>query len=156
MNAKQKKKKLCWNCEGNVSIEAENCPYCGVYLSPTGNAEKDLHSPPYGKTQAETPIEVPASPYATQETVTTDAAKAELPEKSGESFDLMKNIIQPLLLLLAGSVFFIFGLALLLFSHNGVFTLRWNGSYWFLYLLLGVPMLFFGWLSLQQLREDEE
>jgi hypothetical protein len=155
MNAKPKKKKLCWNCEGNVSVEAENCPYCAVYLSPSGSSDKDLHSPPYGKNQTETSSEIPASPFASQDVAPSEATKNDLSENSGEGFELMKNIIQPLLLLLAGSVFFIFGLALLLFSHNGVFTLRWNGSYWFFYLLLGIPMLFFGWLSLQQLSEEE-
>ena len=34
MSNKNAKKKLCWSCEGRVAKEAENCPYCGVYLSP--------------------------------------------------------------------------------------------------------------------------
>lgn len=28
----QKKQKMCWNCEGNVSVEALYCPFCGSDL----------------------------------------------------------------------------------------------------------------------------
>ena len=31
---KTAKKRLCWNCEGSVSLEAETCPYCGVSVIP--------------------------------------------------------------------------------------------------------------------------
>lgn len=43
------KKKLCWNCEGLVALHLENCPYCGVYLSPTETATQSMSSfdPPF-------------------------------------------------------------------------------------------------------------
>src|ERR1700722_8685985 len=43
------KKKLCWNCDGSAALEVENCPYCGVYLSPlgAGGEEKEgIFAPP--------------------------------------------------------------------------------------------------------------
>lgn len=154
MNAKPKKKKLCWNCEGGVALDVENCPYCGVYLSPTDKPEKNRSSnSALGKSQTEPSSEIPIAPYAQD---TAEAVQEEPSEIAGEGVSLLGSTLQPLLLLLTGAVFSIFGLALFLFSHKGVFTLSWNGTYWFLYLLLGVPMLLFGWLSLNKINEEAE
>ena len=163
MKAKPKKK-LCWNCEGSVSLQAENCPYCAVYLSP-GNETKedDLYSPPYSS-QNESNQGIPVAPYAINDKASNDKEflDAEVQETEentldeGLYVDQIKHVIQPLTLLLAGSVFFIFGITLLLFSHQGVFSLKWNGAYWYLYLLVSLPMLIFGWVTLQRLKDIDE
>lgn len=157
--AAQTKKKLCWNCEGRVSFQDENCPYCGVYISPLGVGENEnkesLFSPPYKVDGQEEERHVPASPYPvneepeptqTPEAVVPSSSKSENPFLSEE----VRTIVLPLVLLLSGSAFFLFGIALLLFSQNGVFTLQWNGGSWYLFLLCALPMLFFGWRYLQQ------
>lgn len=139
--SKSLKRKLCWNCEGGVSFEEENCPFCGVYLSPHGSENEDeediedFFSPPY---PAEKEEEVLSPPK----------------EKKEIESDL-KKVAVPITLLLSGTVFFLFGLALFLFSRGGIFILRWNGSYWHLYLSFGLAALFFGWKSLNRLSESE-
>lgn len=30
------KKKMCWNCEGNISLEEDVCPYCRAAIIPRG------------------------------------------------------------------------------------------------------------------------
>lgn len=157
MNEKPKKK-LCWNCEGSVSLENENCPYCGVYLSSiamSGQGDKDtLFAPPYRLANSHADKEVPPSPFANSGTSEVASVSTQLDNTEIASRDSMKKIIMTLVLLLGGSGFLLFGLVLLLFSDQGVFTLHWNGSYWPLYFVFAAPMLFVGWRTLQQLHED--
>ena len=110
------KKKLCWNCEGSVSLQEENCPYCGVYLSPSVGEEgmqeqiEELFDPPY-RINEEGRSDVPTSPFPVE-------ANLQLAEEVRGN-DL-KKIVLPLSMLLSGTVFFLFGLALFLFSRQGV------------------------------------
>jgi hypothetical protein len=157
------KKKLCWNCEGNAPYEAENCPYCGVYLSPMslGNQEgkQNLFAPPYKMSESKEDQEVPASPFVAKEAEKEAEEEAKAESNSSEEQpkaidDGMKKILVSLILLLAGSVFLLFSIVLLLFSQEGVLTLHWDSGIWFIYLIAGLPMLFIGWRYLQNLRED--
>ncbi len=144
--SKALKKKLCWNCEGGVSYEEENCPFCGVYLSPHGREEDDE--------EEETDFFTP--PYPTEKEEETPLAKPSSKEvKLNTSSSDLKKVAVPVTLLLSGTVFFLFGLALFLFSRGGLFILRWNGSYWHVYLGFGLAALFFGWKSLNNLSESE-
>lgn len=167
MNPKTKKK-LCWNCEGSTSVQDENCPYCGVYLSPLsigGNEDKEdsLFAPPYRLSNIDEEQEVPLSPFALENEgenessqtgvssekvqVITSISKNQLSESTRQ----MQAITMPLVLLLTGSIFLLFGIVLVLFSQNGVFTLHWDANYWFIYLGISVPLLFFGWRALHHL-----
>ncbi|NGX42295.1 MAG: hypothetical protein K940chlam7_00573 [Chlamydiae bacterium] len=150
MSATQKKK-LCWNCEGRVSLEEENCPYCAVYVGPSPDEnEKDILAPPYRIVDSEDE-EVPSSPYAVDEEQEEEEVEVQLSETRSD----LKKIVLPLCLLSAGSMLFLFGLILLLFSNHGVFTVSWNSEYWYLYLVFALPMAFFGWRVLRNLEEDE-
>lgn len=150
------KKKLCWNCEGRVSLEEENCPYCAVYLGPAPGEEgdQDILAPPYRLVESEEEEKVPQSPYAVEQEEEEEGKETEI-DLSGAKRDL-KKVIVPLALLSAGSLFFLFGLILLIFSSQGVFTLSWNAKYWYFYLVFALPLLLFGWKSLQRNDEDEE
>lgn len=46
MNAKPKKK-MCWNCEGNVNLHAEVCPYCRTSLKQSPENLKSSSADPY-------------------------------------------------------------------------------------------------------------
>lgn len=80
---------------------------------------------------------------------------ADLPDVENTHLAQMRTIMTPMLLLLGGTVFFLFGLALFLYSKDGVFTLHWNGDAWPVYLVASLAMLFFGWKSLHTLEEAE-
>jgi len=161
---KNAKKKLCWSCEGRVAREAENCPYCGVYLSPNvpevtkPSAAKPL-APPYTiPTHANAKaLAAPYPPKKAQEEDNNagDEADSDAAASTAGMNDL-KAVLTPLVLLLAGSVFFLFGAALYLFSQGGVFTLRWNGDYWMYYFVIALPMLFLGWRSLSNLKDSQD
>jgi hypothetical protein len=147
------KTRLCWNCEGSVAVTAETCPYCGVSVVPASlDGTPANFAPPYRIGSNESSI--PRSPYASQQ----EAQKPEEVEigqpadKSSEApLDDFKRVFWALVLLLSGSVFFLFGLVLVLFSTDGVFTLRWDGTLWFIYSLVSIPMLLLGWKAFSKL-----
>lgn len=147
------KKKLCWNCEGRVSFSQENCPYCGVYLSPTTEGDgKDANLiPPYKMASVEE--EIPAAPYGnkTAATPVTDAAVA---VEEDRPKDDIRTLIVTMAMLIMGSGLFLFAIVLMLFSEEGSFVLRWQSDNWYIYLLLSLPMLFLGWRYLQNLSES--
>lgn len=154
MNPKPKVK-LCWNCEGRVSFKDENCPYCAVYLHPESNQGDDEDDdetpldPPY-RVISNSDNPAPKAPYAAEEVVKDEETFTLLPTEG------LKHVLAPLALLLFGSTFFLFGIILLLFSQEGIFTLRWNANIWFMYELLAIPLLFLGWRTLNRFKEDEE
>lgn len=141
------KKKLCWNCEGRVALSEENCPFCGVYLSSSALInqadENSTHIAPYQNINDQT---IPDSPYSNKNE-NEDSLSSE--DSLEESHSTSKSSLLALTLLLAGSIFFIFGLILLVFARQGTLTLQWNASYWFVYLGMSVILLFMGWRSLK-------
>ncbi len=144
------KKKLCWNCDGRVSMQEENCPFCGVYLSPVfSGQEEDKNSiaPPYRLVTTEE--EVHKAPYAVDD---EDSSKSEGNEAvlSEESMSVQQTIMT-MAFLFAGSILLFFGSLLMIFSENGYLTLRWNGEFWYLYLALSMPLMFLGWRGLSKL-----
>lgn len=156
MTAKTKKK-LCWNCEGNVSIQDASCPYCGVSVENTpimGNdaVTKSIHSPYQLVNTPGQPL--PSASYTDPEKEKDNENPTE--GKKEPSSEEMKNITLSLILLLLGMALVIFGLILWIFSNkNGVLTLSWNSSYWFLYILIGLPMLYAGWRISSYLSEED-
>lgn len=148
------KKKLCWNCEGNVTAKADSCPYCGVSLNVAAmQMTEDPLAPPYKMMGSVTDQSIPHAPYAKQDTSDT-LGKSDLPTAEGETNDV-RTISIALTALLFGTVFVLFGLLLFLFSdNNGIFTLRWHTHFWFIYLLLGLPLLYLGWKMSGQVQDD--
>ncbi len=159
------KKRLCWNCEGNVPAEMENCLYCGVYLGAVSVAENKKTkleiSPPYKQQPKEQPQAIPKSPYgsAFEQTMEPPAAVEDEErqiEAAKASLEEIVSIVKPLVLLLGGSLFLLFSLMMVFFSEEGVFTLQWKSKYWFYYLLASLPLLYLGWRALAFLDRAEK
>lgn len=135
------KRKLCWNCEGEVLLTATNCPFCGV------NVEGDPLTPPY-KLQSDPTV--PQAPYAN--------AEAPPPKEEKEHFaNDPKSIALSIAFMVAGTTFALFGLVLWLFADNaGRLTLQWKTEYWFIYVLSSLPMIFLGWKASRSPQEEEK
>lgn len=157
------KKKLCWNCEGNVARDAVNCPYCGVYLrrdedlrNDYDEEEEDHLTPPYRIEALQKNQEtVPQPPYVASQAI-TQPEPAEKKKKLASSIGKLtewKSVFIPIVLLLAGSVFLTFGMILFLFSKGGLLTVKWQGSLWIWYVVMALPSLYFGWRTLKNLDE---
>lgn len=158
------KKKLCWNCEGNVSHNIDNCPYCGVYLHAAEEESEDLWNPPYRLVSSNAKEEELLNPLYQSDSERDgqeDGQSSDFKEASNETDDQqeigtsfgalmqdMKRDMLPLFLLVAGSMFFVFGIMLLLFSEDGLLTLRWNASLWPFFLGGSTALFFFGYRRL--------
>lgn len=152
------KKKLCWNCEGNISKEIDNCPYCGVYVHSPDLDENNGWNIPY--VSGNKKEEIPSPLYQIHEnneldTESEDHSEIEALHPASSIFKQLKEDVLPVLLLMSGSIFFLFGIVLFLFSDKGTLTLQWNGDLWPYYLALAVPFVFFGWKYLLQMDQDE-
>ncbi|NRA89863.1 MAG: zinc-ribbon domain-containing protein [Simkaniaceae bacterium] len=55
-----------------------------------------------------------------------------------------RGSILPLLFMMIGAHLFMLGALLLFCSKDGVVTLQWSSKFWFIYCLIGFPILFFG------------
>lgn len=171
MNANPKTR-MCWNCEGRISLKEEVCPYCGVSVIPASlDGSEEAMPSPYQSLFSQYPSDnaapIPPSPYATPEDVHgqphedrrhVSHPEAEEPdaEQTETSVDGFKSSFLAILFLLGGSVLFLFGLTLALFSHEGVFTLSWDATLWFVYGGLSLPLLFLGWRILSKLEEESD
>jgi len=135
------KKKLCWNCDGQVPLAEENCTFCGVYLGPSPEDEasnnENILKPPYKIIETEDDF-----PQNTSTPKENTQAILEQPED--------KSAFVSLTLLSLGTFLFVFGLILALFSSDGYVTLRWSSAFWYLYALIACPCLFFGWKLMQR------
>lgn len=159
--------KVCWNCEGSVHPQAVHCPYCGVSLI-TGNG----HGDPVSRSQAvplarAAPSDIPAPPYSLphpghespkRSFDRGDWQQAVEEEESPSGFlaSFLSGSLVPMILLLPGVVFLLFGLFLALFSDHGILALEWDAKYWFVYVLLSCPLLYFGWRFLKSIGDSEE
>lgn len=155
------KKKLCWNCEGNVAKNIDNCPYCGVYLHADEIENSSAWNPTYRPDPEE---EIPSPLYQIkpelneaddEEEEPTQNSEEQEPGVWSEVFSQLKRDVFPPLFLMMGSIFFLFGVVLLLFSHNGTFTLQWQEKDGLYFFLLSIPLICFGWMYFQRLDSND-
>jgi hypothetical protein len=116
------KKKMCWNCEGNISLEEDVCPYCRASIIPHHHDNFDA---------------------------------SEEDEQESEDADEGTLVATTLALLMGGTFFFLFGCLLYFFSDGEYFVLRWSNAYWFIYLLIALPMIYFGLRNLRQIPDEK-
>jgi hypothetical protein len=139
------KKKLCWNCETRVTLQQENCSFCGVYLSPSLDLENDYNilTAPYSNTNDDDKSNSFETPYSTNDEV---GETSEICEISSDGH--IKLMLFTIIFLFLGSILLLFSAVTFIFSQNGVLTLSWSADYWYLYLVFSVPCVFLGWKGL--------
>ena len=103
------------------------------------------------------PVNEDVCPYCRAEAVPREGhaqAQTALPTfEEDEKHEEGGSVATTMALLMGGCFFFLFGCLLFLFSDNGYFTLRWSDSYWFVYLLIAIPMLYVGFRRFQRTAE---
>jgi len=165
-----KNRKVCPSCNGSVHIHATKCPYCGSDVSgleapappphqtsqpaPFAQAEDAAPPPPYTFTEPAAP-EPLYTPVIEEEDPVVEESAAEEVAAVEEQTTSYSSVV-PMFLLIPGAFFLLFGLILLLFAHDGVVTLSWNAHYWFVYLAIGAPLLYFGWRFLHRHERSQE
>jgi hypothetical protein len=150
MNANVQKK-MCWNCDGNVQLEEDVCPYCQTSLDGFmgGMADGSLL---YPSARGQSKV-IPAAPFAPQHTEEEESSDEAL--NHGNENNLL-SFTCALALMMGGIILMIFAIALCVFSHNGKLTLQWNSDYWLLYCGMALPLLYLGVRTLQRLEDQGE
>jgi hypothetical protein len=148
----KKRQKLCHNCEAEIDLEVIVCPFCAADL----REEK----PEQGRAsvavtqkmaQEQTSQSLYPSSYPVKPPEVSDPPAPEAPALAANEETPQKNIFGPTILFTLGVQLVLIGLLMLLFSHKGVVTLRWNAGWWFLYCLSGFPFVYFGYRALSKL-----
>jgi hypothetical protein len=139
----KKRQKLCQNCEGEVDLDVIVCPFCAADLREAHDPVKPLYSAPVSSGEEGTL-------YPHQETARVSLPAPEPIAQEGGAPP--RSIFGPTLLFTLGVQSFLIGLLMILFSHKGVVILKWNSHLWFLYVIAGIPMLFFGFKGISKLE----
>ncbi len=145
------KMRLCPYCEGSVPLGSPTCRFCGtafdnIEVSGKGtfrgrSAHMD-YTPPYSP-----PTEnVHESVFYPEKDEKSYKAK-----ENDSTEEEEKGHLIALTLLSCGSMLFTLSLLLFFFSEHGRVVLEWKSRYWSLYMILGAPMLYYGFKKLKQL-----
>ena len=154
----KKRQKLCYNCEGEIDLEIIVCPFCAADL----RAEKFEPSQPVSHSfelpgklhNHQTSQSLYPPPFASRLEVANEAFMEEKILSQPEDSDAPENpsrVIFPTILFTLGIQLFLLGMFILLFSHKGVVLLKWDGTFWFFYVLAACPLLYFGYRSLSKI-----
>ena len=146
------RQKMCTNCDGRIPLDVYQCPYCfmqlpvenqnqGGLFKQQNNSENasSLYPPPYA-TKFSADHEEKKGMYKTVSASVDKDPVASLNQLESEE----KQVFWPILLLsLAGNLLTL-GLLQFFFSERGVVHLEISASYWFLLILLSVPLFYLG------------
>lgn len=152
------RQKLCATCDGRIPLEANLCPYCAaeqtqMYLQHKSIQESltSLYSPLYpaknvhpSKEQALTPSLQESMEKSFQHVSPSSQARLHDKETVSEKNQGEKASFWPILLLSLGANLLVIGLLQLFFSDQGLLTLQWESHYWYVYLLVALPLLYLG------------
>ncbi|NGX34525.1 MAG: hypothetical protein K1060chlam1_00878 [Candidatus Anoxychlamydiales bacterium] len=156
--------KMCPSCDGSVAMDAVYCPYCGSDIFEKSESlanqktSDDVKSLSYEETLSSL-YPPPYKPKAIQSATAkyyeenSDVDEESQEENEGDSSPLKKesNALIPTALFWLGINIFVFSILLLVFSQNGVLYLKWNAKFWFLYSIISIPLLYFGFKGLKNL-----
>ncbi len=151
------KYKVCTHCEGRIPVEVVICPYCATQVSDQDASNTSrMFSPPKPSISSDNLAGLYNPPYASSRLFSNPEEKkksVETPPPASTENTLLqpaeKSEILPISLLVVGSNLMLFGLLQALLSKDGVLQLEWNSSFWYLYTLLAIPLLWFGIKSLK-------
>ncbi len=159
--------KLCPNCDGYVAVEVIICPYCGNSIpreeeneNDEGSIEKDrnssslspeetlssLYPPPYRPKAYDASIVEEEKLYEKEEKEIVEESASFTQEISEK-----RSTLIPTILFSIGINIFLLSLLLFFFSEDGDLFLKWDARFWFLYLLVAAPLVFFGYKGLSKL-----
>jgi hypothetical protein len=141
----KKRQKMCYNCEGDVDLEVIVCPFCAADLR---EEKPEQQRPIYNPTASVKNLNTQQSLYPPKHTEEPTPGE---PVALAVEEEEPKNVFGPLILLTLGAQLLLLGLFMLLFSHHGMMTLKWDARFWFIYLFASVPLLIFGYRALSKL-----
>jgi len=158
--------KMCPSCEGNIAMDATFCQYCGSNVFERNEnlanqqTKEDVKSLSYEETLSSL-YPPPYKPKAIQTASTKYYEENEEDKENKNSNEINesdlkeeeeeKSALIPTILFWLGINILVFSILLLIFSKDGVLHLKWNAKFWFLYSMISIPLLYFGFKGLKNL-----
>jgi hypothetical protein len=149
------RQKMCANCNGKVSFEATECPYCAAELAPLAQATApsptlfkaqtlqdslaSLYNPPYHSKMNEK-----ENPAPKKQAVFTEPEPLIQKETLDMRNEENRQDFWALFALIVGGNLITIGLLQFFFSDKGMLTLEWDSRFWYLYCLIALPLFYFG------------
>jgi hypothetical protein len=146
----KKRLKMCPHCDGQIDWDSVVCPYCGRSLTVEKKTEEMKNTTEFfSKTPEETSASLYPPPYQPKIHDPIDPQEdAPLLQENALKVEEKESLLWPTLLFSFGINLLLIGLFLLFFSKQGELLLRWNSHFWFVYLLLGLPIAVLGYKGL--------
>lgn len=142
---------MCYNCEGEIDLDVIVCPFCAADL----RAEKpEQQTPSYNPSATLKNMNTQQSLYPTPQAAKArpeETFEEEVDEPVPQATEEAKNIFGPTILMTLGAQLLLFGLLMLIFSSNGSMVLKWDARLWYFYVLASIPLLIFGFKSVNKL-----
>lgn len=147
------KMRMCPYCEGTVPLESSSCRFCGSSFDESldrmkGAFREEREDPYYNPPYSPDADNLKDSVYHPESKEQAESLSTEEEEMNQEE---EKGHILALMLLSAGGMLFTLSILLLFFSEHGRVTLEWKSRYWSLYMILGLPLLYYGFKKLRKL-----
>lgn len=151
---KGEKMRMCPHCEGTVPLDSSSCRFCGSSFNEENSRmkgafrdqrEDDYYNPPY----APAPELSAESVFYPENEESMQSAEYQEDENANEEEE--KGHILALALLSAGTMLFTLSLLLFFFSEHGRLVLEWKSRYWSLYMIIGAPLIYYGFQKLRKL-----
>lgn len=139
------RRKLCWECGGEVPESAEQCPFCGAAFevesadaSDTDAFFSQSHASAdyYSDSEPPRPLYQPIDEGASQE----EGFSSEEDKSDGAS----RQQLICLCLLIPGFALLLFGIIMFFFSQEGYLTLKWDASWGMFIFALSALFIYFG------------
>ncbi len=133
-----------------ISVDVVVCPYCTTDLSSVVAKEPSTKAALLkGKALQDASSALYTSSYASEaegkrefkQVVNEPARPSVAPEPLKEQ---KSDALFPILAFCVGGVLLTLGLMQFFFSENGMLTLEWDVTYWYIYCLVAAPLIFFG------------
>lgn len=147
----KKRQKMCYNCEGAIDLDVIVCPYCAADLR---EEKPEQQAPSYNPKNILKNLNTQQSLYPSQKPPERVEAEEETDEEPAEMVSTeeeARDMIGPTVLMTLGAQLLLFGLLMLFFSNKGVMVLKWDARLWYAYVLASIPLLIFGYKSVNKL-----
>lgn len=143
---KETERRMCWNCEGYVSIHLTQCPYCRSFLQDpvisSNHVTQDF--------QNDSELFESSHPESHSFHFNEKQSWEEDPIKDSQEMTpivegVVKNLSKIFLFLSVG--IFIFGLSIFLFGSKEGLTLHWGKKWAHLFMLSSLPIVYWSYRS---------
>ncbi len=145
------KTRLCPYCEGSVPLGSPTCRFCGSAFDNTKTPDKGAFRGRSAHMDYTPPYSPPTENIHESVFYPEKDEKMYKVKESESTEEEEKGHLIALTLLSCGSMLFTLSMFLFFFSEHGRVVLEWKSRYWSLYMILGAPMLYYGFKKLKQL-----